>query len=169
MGILVVGSIKGAPRFPHWEQTEDSQQSMAEKLSSVVSEPSDKQYNPDIPDSVYNFRETVKRFKTRVFDALEENTEDRHNPAHLKSAISRILQLGSILRLLLNPPKEGGLTPSEGTLESVRKLFEENGVVFDQLSDEEKSKCLQYVDIDIFWLTYSARQAHTNSLAGIRK
>ncbi len=142
---------------------------MTDKLSSVVSEPSDKYYRADIPDSVHNFRETVKRFKTRVFDALEENTQDKHNPAHLKDAVSRILQLGNILRLLLNPVAEDGPKAPEGTLDSVRKLFQENGVDFDQLSDEEKSKCLQYVDIDIFWLTYSGRQAHTNSLAGIRK
>jgi hypothetical protein len=169
MGILDIGFIKLSPRFPHWEETECSQQRMAKKLSSVVLEPSDKHYRPDIPDSVYNFRETVKRFKSRVFDALEENTEDKHNPVHLKAAISRILQLGSILRVLLNPPTEDGPNLSEATLESVRKLFQENGVEFDQLSEEEKSKCLQYVDIDIFCLTYSARQAHTNSLAGIRK
>lgn len=140
-------------------------------LAKVIQHPSDKRYRKESPDTIYNFRETVKQFKESVFNALEENTNDKQNPIHYKHAIDRIFQLGTLLRRLLNSQETNQEVDSDTqrSIQSVRDLFKEKGVVFDQLSDEEKDMCLYYIKIDIFMFPRVIDRAHTDFLLKDRK
>lgn len=139
------------------------------ELARVLRHETNKTYSPSIPPVVQNLRNTIKNFKISVMDSLEASqARDKQNLAHLKQAVDRLIHLGNILNHELKQKDQAGGS-EEKIVQSIRKLFLENGVDFNTLSDSERDLCLYYVKLDLFDFPYAIDKSHTNSIAGIKR
>ncbi len=174
MGIVLLENVlkKATCAYRTLSETRGLQQKrMTDALAKVSRHPTNKTYTQTMPETIYNFREMIKKFKQTVFNSLEENTDDKHNPKHYKQAIDRIFQLGIILRRVLNRIED---TPdmtqeTRQTIQAVRDLCKENHIDADQLSDSDRDLCEHYIKIDIFTYPKPIDMAHIDSLANNRR
>jgi hypothetical protein len=140
---------------------------MAE-LAHVKQNPSEENAEQGLTNTARKFRDVIEKFKQAVYDSLESyDGPNMQDTSRLKDAVNRIIQLGNILDVLLLPAdqrEEMNDQKTNATIRSTSDLFRENGIVFDDLNNEEREQCKNIIEYDIRWYPYSIKGNHTESL-----
>lgn len=120
--------------------------------------------------TITRFRNTIMKLKSSIYDSLEESIKDKHDIDKLDEATNRVIHLGNILALLLNGKYEPLDYDKEtnSSIQSIKHLFEENGVEFESMDEEKQRECKQILEYDIYWFPYSLSNEHTKSLVKSR-
>jgi len=116
---------------------------------------------PPIPEVVLKFRKVINKFKREIWkytDAEEHYGKKKaQDTGMINECIKKIQQLANILNAILNDPKH-----QSG---DVAKVFNENGIDFSKLNDEEEHLCRHYIEIDINMFPYDVRPHHIDNFS----
>jgi hypothetical protein len=140
---------------------------MAELASVKRNEPEEKA-EAGLTRTARKFRDVIEKFKQAVYDSLEsDNGPNKHDFSRLNDAVNRVIQLGNILEVLLQPADQQKPADDEKTNTTIRNiadLFRENGVSFNDLDEAEREQCKTIIQYDIRWYPYSIKGNHIESL-----
>jgi len=106
---------------------------------------------PPLPPSIKAFRHVINVFKRNILQdkLLKEGKQDIR---YFNEAGSKIQEFGTLVRALI---EDRVRCDSSRTLNDICTVFNENGINFSQISDEERDLFLFYIKNDTYDAGYS--------------
>ena len=106
---------------------------------------------PPLPVSIKPFRHVINKFKHNILEnkLIDQGKQDIQ---YFNEAGSRIQQFGNILKQLVEGKIQCDTNP---TATNICTIFNENGIDFSNITDEERSLYLYYIKNDTYDAAYS--------------